>query len=193
MTVTGPAYILLPIPRVFLHDRRRDEPRGPGVRLRGLKLERSGALASAAAGVAERPFLEEMRAVEKLLPIPPDEINRRVLGTHLADADLDAAERLNAMNLRYYDAVVRPVLAEWTREVHARRAGQAWGFVASCAALVAGTFLHGTAAYVVFFVGTFGFCTAIAAWFGGAAANTGSRLAARLTQRASQPHETDLT
>jgi len=158
-------------------------------RIRGFKLARPGA----GTALAERPFIEEMRAVENLLPISPDEINRRVLGSHLADADLVAAERLNAMNLRYYEAVVRPVLDEWTREVHARRAGQAWGFVASCAALGAGAFLHGTAAYVVFFVGTFGFCTALAAWFGGAAASTGSGLAGRLAQRVTETHGTDAT
>jgi hypothetical protein len=137
----------------------------------------------AATAVVERPFLEEMRAVEKLLPIPPDEINRRVLDTHLDEADLDAAERLNGMNLRYFDAVVRPLLDEWRREVHARRAGQAWGFVASCAAIVAGNFVRQPAAYILFFVGTFGFCTAIAAWYGGTAASFGTRLAEKLLQR----------
>lgn len=136
-----------------------------------------------APAVAERPFLEEMRAVEKLLPIAPNEINRRVLGSHLADADLAAAERLNEMNLRYYDAVVRPILDEWTREVRSRRNGQGWGFVASCAALVAGCFLKDTAAYVVFFVGTFGFCTALTAWFGSSAASVGARLASRFARR----------
>ena len=144
---------------------------------------RAGNETSATTVVAERPFLEEMRAVEKLLPIAPDEINRRVLGSHLDDADLAAAERLNDMNLRYYETAVRPVLDEWAREVHARRAGQAWGFVASCGALAAGCFLEGRAAYVVFFVGTFGFCTALAAWFGGSAANVGARLAGRLERR----------
>lgn len=151
------------------------------MRLRGLGRTSGGA------GVAERPFLEELRAVENLLPIPPDQINRRVLGARLADADLDAAERLNTMNLRYYEAVVHPLLAEWTREVHARRAGQAWGFVVSVGALIAGAFLHDMAAYVVFFVGTFGFCTAIAAWYGGPAAATGSRLARKLVERAPRP------
>jgi len=130
----------------------------------------------------DRPFVEELRAVEKLLPIPPDEINRRVLGSHLGEADLEAAERLNAMNLRYYEEVVRPLLEEWTHEVRARRAGQAWSFVAACAALVSGTFLHGTAAYVLFFVGTFGVCTAVAAWFGHTAASTGARLANKIEQ-----------
>jgi len=134
------------------------------------------------AAVVERPFLEEMRAVEKLLPIPPDEINRRVLRTRLDEADLDYAERLNGMNLRYFEAVVRPLLDEWRREVRARRAGQAWGFVASCAAIVAGNFVEQAAAYVLFFVGTFGFCTAIAAWYGGTAASFGTRLTA-LMQR----------
>src|SRR5262245_21655710 len=103
-----------------------------------------------ATAVADRPFVEELRAIETLLPIPPAEINRRVLGTHLADADLDAAERFAAMNLRHYETVVRPLLDEWTREVRARRAGQAWGFVASCGALVAGAFLKDVAAYVLF-------------------------------------------
>jgi hypothetical protein len=133
--------------------------------------------------VVERPFLEEMRAVELLLPIPPDEINRRVLDSHLDAADLDAAERLNGMNLRYFDAVVRPLLDEWRREVHLRRAGQAWGFVASCAAIGAGNFVRQPAAYVFFFVGTFGFCTALAAWYGGTAAGFGTRLAEKLVQR----------
>jgi hypothetical protein len=137
--------------------------------------------------LVERPFIEEMRAVEKLLPIPPDEINRRVLGARLADADLDAAERLNEMNLRYYDSVVRPLLDEWRREVRARRAGQAVGFLAACGALAAGAFRDGTTAYVFFFVGTFGFCTALAAWFGGAAAGVGARLAERLAQRTPPP------
>ena len=153
------------------------------MKLRGLRGVRAGNETSATTVVAERPFLEEMRAVEKLLPIAPDEINRRVLGSHLDDADLAAAERLNDMNLRYYETAVRPVLDEWAREVHARRAGQAWGFVASCAALAAGCFLEGRAAYVVFFVGTFGFCTALAAWFGGSAASVGARLAGRLERR----------
>lgn len=148
--------------------------------LRGGQAERENAATTV---VAERPFLEEMRAVEKLLPIAPDEINRRVLSAHLDDGAMAAAERLNDMNLRYYETVVRPVLDEWTREVHARRAGQAWGFVAACAALVAGCFLHGTAAYVVFFVGTFGFCTALAAWFGGSAASVGARLAGKVERR----------
>lgn len=148
--------------------------------LRGGRTEDEGAITTV---VGERPFLEEMRAVEKLLPIAPDEINRRVLGSHLDDSALDAAERLNDMNLRYYETVVRPVLDEWTREVHARRAGQAWGFVASCAALIAGCFLHGTPAYAVFFVGTFGFCTALAAWFGGSAASVGARLAGKVERR----------
>jgi hypothetical protein len=133
--------------------------------------------------VVERPFLEEMRAVEQLLPIPPDEINRRVLTSHLDAADLEAAERLNGMNLRYFDVVVRPLLDEWRREVHLRRAGQAWGFVASCAAIGAGNFVHQPAAYVLFFVGTFGFCTALAAWYGGTAAGFGTRLAEKLVQR----------
>ncbi len=151
------------------------------VKLRGM---RGGSEPGGAApAVAERPFLEEMRAVEKLLPISPDEINRRVLGSHLAEADLDAAERLNEMNLRYYDAVVRPVLDEWTREVRSRRAGQAWGFVVACAALVAGCFRENTAAYVLFFVGTFGFCTALTAWFGTSAANVGAQLASRFARR----------
>ena len=135
------------------------------------------------AAVVERPFLEEMRAVEKLLPIAPDEINRRVLGSRLDDADLAAAERLNGMNLRYFEAVVRPLLDEWRREVHARRAGQAWGFVASCAAIVAGNWAQGAAAYVLLLVGTFGFCTALAAWFGGAAAGFGTRIAEKVVQR----------
>jgi hypothetical protein len=131
-------------------------------------------------GLAERPFLEEMRAVEKLLPIAPDEINRRVLTSRLDEADLAVAERLNATNLRYFDTVVRPVLDEWVREVHARRAGQAAAFAASCAALVAGCFAEGMAAYFLFFVGTFGFCTGVAAWFGGSAASIGTRLAAKV-------------
>jgi len=139
---------------------------------------------TASSALVERPFVEEMRAVEKLLPIPPNEINRRVLGTHLADADLDAAERLADMNLRYYDSVVRPLLDEWRREVRMRRAGQVLGFVASCAALAAGATREGTAAYVLFFVGTFGFCTALAAWFGSSAANIGARLAEKLERRA---------
>jgi hypothetical protein len=146
---------------------------------------RPGQTAAGDTALVERPFIEEMRAVEKLLPIPPDEINRRVLGAHLADADLDAAERLNEMNLRYYDSVVRPLLDEWTREVRARRLGQAVGFIASCGALAAGVFRDGTAAYVLFFVGTFGFCTALAAWFGGSAAGIGARLAGKLGQRLS--------
>jgi len=133
--------------------------------------------------------VDELRAVEKLLPIPPDEINRRVLGSHLGEADLEAAERLNAMNLRYYDEVVRPLLAEWTREVRARRAGQGWGFVVACSALTAGCFLEGTSAYVLFFVGTFGFCTAIAAWFGSTAAATGARLASKLERGATRGRE----
>lgn len=141
-------------------------------------------------GLVERPFVEELRAVEKLLPIPPDEINRRVLGGHLGESDLDAAEKLNEMNLRYYDAVVRPLLDEWRREVRGRRAGQAWGFAAACAALVAGAFVEGAAAYVFFFVGTFGFSTALAAWFGGSAASTGTRLAGRLAHRLPQRTET---
>src|SRR5262245_43752374 len=156
------------------------------VKLRGIRGGRMGFDPEGGAPPVERPFLEEMRAVEKLLPISPDEINRRVLGSHLADADVAAAERLNEMNLRYYESVVRPVLDEWTREVHARRAGQAWGFIASCAAIVAGAFLKGTPAYVVFFVGTFGFCTALAAWFGGAAANIGARLVGKLERRIPQ-------
>jgi hypothetical protein len=154
------------------------------VRLRGFA---AGRRAASTTATLERPFVEELRAVEKLLPIPPDEINRRVLGSHFGDADLDAAERLAAMNLRYYETVVRPLLDEWIREVHARRAGQAWGFAASCAALIAGAFLKSTAAYVVFFVGTFGFCTAIAAWFGGSAAGIGARLASKLERRDVEP------
>lgn len=150
------------------------------MQLRGRK---SVGSAVATGTVVERPFLEEMAAVEKLLPIAPDEINKRVLGSRLDDADLEAAERLNGMNLRYFEAVVRPLLDEWRREVHARRAGQAWGFVASCAAVVAGSRTSGAAAYVLFFIGTFGFCTAIAAWFGSTAAGFGSRLAERLVQR----------
>ncbi len=139
--------------------------------------------ADPATAVVERPFLDEMRALEQLLPIPPDEINRRVLGTHLDEADLAAAERLNGMNLHYFDAVVRPLLDEWRREVRARRAGQAWGFIASCAALVGGNFVHQPAAYLLFFVGTFGFCTAIAAWYGGTAARFGTRLAEKVLER----------
>jgi hypothetical protein len=154
------------------------------VKLRRLRGGGGSAAEGGTTTVLERPFLEEMRAVEKLLPIAPDEINRRVLGTHLDDADLVAAERLNAMNLRYYETVVRPVLDEWMREVHARRAGQAWGFAAACVALAAGCFLQGSAAYVVFFVGTFGFCTALAAWFGGTAARAGAGLATKLHRRA---------
>lgn len=133
--------------------------------------------------VVERPFLEEMRAVEKLLPISPDEINRRVLSSSLDAAALDAAERLGNMNLRYFEAVVRPLLDEWRHEVRARRAGQAWGFVASCAAIVAGGRTSGAGAYVLLFVGTFGFCTALAAWFGSTAAGFGSRLAGKLLRR----------
>jgi hypothetical protein len=143
----------------------------------------SGRTASASTETIDRPFVEELRAVEALLPIPPDEINRRVLGSHLGEADLAAAERLATMNLRYYETVVRPLLDEWVREVHARRAGQGWGFVVSCAALVAGAILHETAAYVLFFVGTFGFCTAIAAWFGGSAAHVGARLATKVERQ----------
>jgi hypothetical protein len=130
--------------------------------------------------VVERPFLDEMRVVEKLLPVPPDEINRRVLAGRLDEADLAAAERLNGMNLRYFAAVVQPLLDEWRREVRVRRARQAWGFAASCAAIVAGSFLEQAAAYVFFFVGTFGFCTAIAAWYGGTAASFGTRLVEKL-------------
>jgi hypothetical protein len=133
--------------------------------------------------VAERPFLEEMRAVEALLPIAPDGINRRILGSKLDEDDLAVAERLNAMNLRYYDCVVRPVFDEWRREVRARRIGQACGFAGACAALVAGCFVQGTPAFVLFFAGTFGFCTAIAAWYGTPAARIGSRLARRLAER----------
>ena len=150
------------------------------MRLRGFGTERSSRGGTA---TADRPFVDELRAVEKLLPIPPDEINRRVLGTHLTEADLVAAERLNGMNLRYFDAVVRPLLDEWRREVHARRAGQAWGFVASCAALVAANFAREQASYLLFFVGSFGFCTAIAAWYGTTAAGFGTRLADKVLQR----------
>lgn len=147
-----------------------------------MRLRRAQGMGRGAPGtaVADRPFVEELRAVETLLPIPPAEINRRVLGAHLADADLDAAERLAAMNLRHYETVVRPLLDEWTREVRARRAGQAWGFAAACAALVAGACVKDVAAYVLFFVGTFGFCTALAAWFGGSAAAIGARLAEKI-------------
>lgn len=154
-----------------------------------MRLPRLGTGRPAEARIAtlDRPFLDEMRAVEKLLPIAPDEINRRVLGTHLQDADLDAAERLNAMNLRYFDAVVRPLLVEWSREVRARRLGQAAAFTASCAALVAGAFVDGAAAYVLFFAGTFGFCTAIAAWFGSTAAATGTRMAETIARRVPRP------
>ena len=141
----------------------------------------------AATSVVERPFLDEMRAVEKLLPVPPDEINRRVLAGRLDEADLDAAERLNGMNLRYFEAVVQPLLDEWRREVRVRRARQAWGFAASCAAIVAGNFVEQAAAYVFFFVGTFGFCTAIAAWYGGTAAGFGTRLMGKLLQRGGWP------
>ncbi len=147
----------------------------------------------AATQVAERPFLEEMRAVEALLPIAPEEINRRVLSSRLDDDDLAVAERLNAMNLRYYVSVVRPIFDEWRREVRARRAGQAWGFGAACAALVAGCFVEGTPAFVLFFVGTFGFCTAIAAWYGTPAARTGSRLATRLSERVPAQGDTEET
>jgi hypothetical protein len=150
------------------------------VQLRKRGRERS---AGSSTAIAERPFLEEMRAVEQLLPISPDEINKRVLTSRLDEADLRAAERLNGMNLRYFEAVVQPLLDEWRREVRARRAGQAWGFVASCAGIAAGNFVDGVAAYVFFFVGTFGFCTALAAWFGGTAAGFGARLAERLVQR----------
>jgi len=136
-----------------------------------------------ATGVAERPFLEEMRAVEALLPIAPDEINRRALGSRLDDSDLAVAERLNAMNLRYFATVVQPLLDEWRRDVHARRVGQAWGFAAACAALVAGCFVKETPAFVLFFVGTFGFCTAIAAWYGTQATRAGTRLTERLGDR----------
>jgi hypothetical protein len=156
------------------------------MRLRGIGSDRPGRGSTA---TSDRPFVEELRAVEKLLPIPPDEINRRVLGSHLGEADLEAAERLNAMNLRYYEEVVRPLLDEWTHEVRARRAGQAWSFVAACAALVSGAFLHGTAAYVLFFVGTFGVCTAIAAWFGHTAASTGARLASKIERNVTSSRE----
>ena len=105
--------------------------------------------------------------------VAPDEINRRVLTSHLDESDLQAAERLNEMNLRYYERVVRPVLDEWVREVRARRRGQTWAFVSSCAAIIAGCVVHGMAAYVLFFVGCFGFCTAIAAWFGSTAVMVG--------------------
>ena len=54
------------------------------MQFRGRKSEPAG---GAAGTLVERPFLEEMRAVEKLLPIAPDEINRRVLGSRLDDAD----------------------------------------------------------------------------------------------------------
>jgi hypothetical protein len=150
------------------------------LRLRGRRTARAEGPPVA---VVERPFLEEMAAVEKLLPISPDEINRRVLASSLGAADLDAAERLNGMNLRYFEAVVRPLLDEWRREVRARRAGQAWGFAASCAAIVAGGRAEGAGAYVLLFVGTFGFCTALAAWFGSAAAGFGTRLAEKLLRR----------
>jgi hypothetical protein len=135
-----------------------------------------------ATSVVERQFLDEMRAVEKLFPVPPDEINRLVLAGRLDETDLDAAERLNGMNLRYFETVVRPLLDEWRREVRARRARQAWGFVASCTAVLAGNFVEQAAAYVLFFVGTFGFCTAIAAWYGGPAAGFGTRLAEKLAR-----------
>ena len=107
------------------------------MRWRGRKQIGDGAGGSggAATAVVERPFLDEMRAVEQLLPIPPDEINRRVLGTHLTEADLVAAERLNGMNLRYFDAVVRPLLDEW--RIHRYRQ------VNVAAQLHANTFLGG--------------------------------------------------
>ena len=142
-------------------------------------------------GLADRPFLEEMRAVEKLLPIAPDEINRRVLTSRLDEADLAVAERLNATNLRYFETVVRPVLDEWVREVHARRTGQACAFVASCAALGFGCFANGMAAYFLFFVGTFGFCTGVAAWFGGPAASVGTRLVARVLRRGGSGNDSE--
>lgn len=131
----------------------------------------------------ERPFVEELRAVERLLPVPPQEINQRVLASHLGETDLDTAERLNAMNLRYYETVVRPILSEWHREVRARRLGQGLAFAASCGALVTGCFVDGTAASVLVFTGSFGFCTAIAAWFGGGATSAGGGFAARLASR----------
>jgi hypothetical protein len=155
------------------------------VSLRPTRIKRIAPGTGSGTAVVERPFIDEMRAVEKLLPIPPDAINRRVLEARLADADIDVAERLSEMNLRYYDTVVRPLLDEWRREVRMRRIGQAVGFVAACVALGAGTRASGTAAYVLFFVGTFGFCTAIAAWYGSAAASAGIGLAARLSRRIS--------
>jgi len=160
------------------------------VRWRGRSLPPEGAksaVSGTTASVVERPFLDELRAVEKLLPVPPDEINRRVLEGRLDEGDLRTAERLNAMNLRYFDVVVRPLLDEWRREVQARRARQAFGFVASCAAIVAGCFVEQAAAYVLFFVGTFGFCTAVAAWYGSTAAGFGTRLAEKLLQRGDGP------
>jgi len=157
------------------------------VKLRPTVLRSVPGTSAAGTTLVERPFIDELRAVEKLLPIPPDEINRRVLHAHLADADLDAAERLSEMNLRYYDSVVRPLLEEWRSEVRLRRIGQTIGFVASCGALAAGAFRDGTTAYVFFFVGTFGFCTAIAAWFGSSAAGIGARVAARVGQRTQPP------
>lgn len=141
------------------------------------------AASGGAATLVDRPFLDEMRAVEKLLPIPPDQINKLVLASRLDDADLDAAERLNGMNLRHFEVVVRPVLDEWMREARARRAGQAWAFAASCALIAAGSVVRGAPSYFLFFVGTFGFCTAIAAWFGSTAAGIGTRLADKVLRR----------
>lgn len=142
-----------------------------------------GSSAPSRTAVVERPFIDELRAVEKLLPIPPDEINRRVIDARLADAEIDAAERLSEMNLRYFDSVIRPLLDEWRREVRMRQAGQILAFLAACGALAAGTRMTGVAAYVLYFAGTFGFCTALAAWFGNTAAGAGIRLASKLSRR----------
>ena len=49
--------------------------------------------------------------------------------------------------------------------------------------------LYAGSAYVLFFVGTFGFCTAITAWFGRTAAATGASLAGKLERGLSRSRE----
>lgn len=148
--------------------------------IKGLPQKRKQGGSEAADRLAEGPFLDELRAVERLLPIAPGEISQRVLGSQLDEAALNAAERLNEMNLRHYETVIRPLVNEWVREVHTRRLLQVGVFLASCTALSLGCYQDGLAGPVLCFVGAFGFLTAVANWFGSASAAFGERLVAKL-------------
>jgi hypothetical protein len=161
--------------------------RAPGARgeedavgIKGVPEKRRPERPAVPTAVAEPSFLDELRVVEKLLPVSPGEISQRVLGSHFDEANLKAAERLNELNMRYYETILRPLVDEWIREVHLRRVRQMVGFAVSCGALAAGCFAAGIAAYALVAVGMFGFVTAVSSWFGSTAAGFGERLTAKL-------------